>query len=397
VITVTDVNHAPLAVNDAYTTPQDTTLTVSAPGVLENDDDPDGDTLTALLDSGPTSGTLDLAANGGFVYTPTVDFVGVDRFTYIARDGAAGALTDTATVVITVTRGNTPPTISDIEDQFVDLNAIMGPIPFTIEDAETPAEDLILTALSANTDLIPVDHIAFGGAGTDRTITITPTVNMMGMSLITVTVTDDGAPSLSASDAFRLTVDRALIYLPVIVKNYAVGPDLVVTGIVATPNNIQATIQNQGQRPVDLDVLNEFWVDVYIDLKDPNNPPTKVNDIWLDFAHQGFSWGVTSSALPLAPGDTLTLTVGDAYYDPLGEANVTWPLEVGMDVYVHVDSANSATTYGAVFENHEMAGLFYNNITGPVFVTGVFAEQQRIEPPVATISPETFEHLPPRP
>ena len=57
-LTVTHVNHAPVAANDAYSTPQDTALNVSAPGVLGNDSDPDGDALTAVLVGNPSHGTL---------------------------------------------------------------------------------------------------------------------------------------------------------------------------------------------------------------------------------------------------------------------------------------------------------------------------------------------------
>ena len=39
----TPVNDAPVAVNDAYATDEDTALTVAAPGVLGNDTDVDGD------------------------------------------------------------------------------------------------------------------------------------------------------------------------------------------------------------------------------------------------------------------------------------------------------------------------------------------------------------------
>ena len=48
-ITVNAVNDAPVAVDDAYTTNEDTALIVAAPGVLGNDTDVDGDTLTAVL------------------------------------------------------------------------------------------------------------------------------------------------------------------------------------------------------------------------------------------------------------------------------------------------------------------------------------------------------------
>ena len=45
-ITVTAVNDAPVAGADAYSTDEDTPLTVTAPGVLANDTDVDGDDLT---------------------------------------------------------------------------------------------------------------------------------------------------------------------------------------------------------------------------------------------------------------------------------------------------------------------------------------------------------------
>src|SRR5205814_4478457 len=62
-ITVTPVNDPPgtsggIVADDAYTTPEDTRLTVSAPGVLANDTDVDGDPLTAILVNGPAHGTL---------------------------------------------------------------------------------------------------------------------------------------------------------------------------------------------------------------------------------------------------------------------------------------------------------------------------------------------------
>lgn len=52
-------------------------------GVLGNDTDPTQDTLTAVLVSGPSNGTLTLNADGSFVYTPGLGFVpGGDSFTY---------------------------------------------------------------------------------------------------------------------------------------------------------------------------------------------------------------------------------------------------------------------------------------------------------------------------
>lgn len=102
-ITVKEVNLPPVAAGDSYTTAEDTALAVDAPGVLANDSDPDGDTLTAVLVDGPLHGTLTLDPNGGFVYVPVQGFVGSDAFTYEASDGQLSS--DAATVTITVKQG----------------------------------------------------------------------------------------------------------------------------------------------------------------------------------------------------------------------------------------------------------------------------------------------------
>src|SRR6185436_18967808 len=78
-ITVSPVNDAPIAVNNVYTTNEDTPLTVVlANSVLVNDADTEGNTLTAVLDVGPANGTLTLNANGTFTYTPAADYNGSD-------------------------------------------------------------------------------------------------------------------------------------------------------------------------------------------------------------------------------------------------------------------------------------------------------------------------------
>ena len=98
---IIETTYAPAAVDEAYTTAQDTPLTITAPGVLANDSDPDGDALTAALASGPAQGTLTLNPDGSFLYTPAAGFSGKDSFTYHANDGIADS--NIATVTISVT------------------------------------------------------------------------------------------------------------------------------------------------------------------------------------------------------------------------------------------------------------------------------------------------------
>ncbi|MFC1933482.1 Ig-like domain-containing protein, partial [Chloroflexota bacterium] len=90
----------PVAIDDAYTTSEDALLSVVSPGVLGNDVDIDKDSLTAVLVTGSSNGTLTLNADGSFSYMPNPNFNGVDSFTYAANDGQADS--NTATVTITV-------------------------------------------------------------------------------------------------------------------------------------------------------------------------------------------------------------------------------------------------------------------------------------------------------
>src|SRR5207244_1618813 len=99
-ITVTPVNDAPVAVNDAYSTNEDTALTVPAPGVLGNDTDTENNALTAIKVSNPAHGTVTLNADGSFTYTPNANYNGPDSFTYKANDGTADS--NVATVNLTV-------------------------------------------------------------------------------------------------------------------------------------------------------------------------------------------------------------------------------------------------------------------------------------------------------
>jgi PKD repeat protein len=96
------VNAAPVAVNDAYQTPAFQTLQTDASGgVLANDSDPEGASLTATLVDGPSSGILEFRSDGSFTYFPGAAFPGTqDSFTYEVSDGE---LTSEATVVISIT------------------------------------------------------------------------------------------------------------------------------------------------------------------------------------------------------------------------------------------------------------------------------------------------------
>ena len=102
-------NQPPTALDDSYNTPQDTVLTVPAPGVLGNDSDANGDAMTAELRSNPNNGSVSLNADGSFSYTPANGFSGSDSFSYRANDGQDVSNDATVTIsVISVVAGQCP-------------------------------------------------------------------------------------------------------------------------------------------------------------------------------------------------------------------------------------------------------------------------------------------------
>ncbi len=113
------------------------------------------------------------------------------------------------------------PTISAIPNQITSPNTPLGPIFFTVDDTETPASGLMVTASSGNPTLLPNTNIVLAGTGAQRSIALTPATNQMGLANVTVTVSDGVS---SARVVFTLTVHPLLGLLRVDDFNRPDGP-----------------------------------------------------------------------------------------------------------------------------------------------------------------------------
>jgi hypothetical protein len=132
-------------------------------------------------------------------------------------------------------------------------------------------------------------------------------------------------------------------------------PDLVIDQISTNGGRLQVIIKNIGSAAA----TAPFWVDLYLD---PRTPPTRVNQTWNMLGAQGLVWGVSGAALPLAPGATLTLRPGDAFFRP-EYSRWTSAIAPGTPLFAQVDSYDADTSYGATYESHEANGGAYNNIS----------------------------------
>jgi VCBS repeat-containing protein len=190
-ITITPVNDAPVAVNDSYSTAENTTLEVNAPGVLGNDTDVDGDTLTAVWAEDPTHGDLTLNANGSFTYTPDTGYSGTDSFNYKAYDGTTQSAP--ATVTINVSEVNFPPVAN----------------PQSVTTNEDTAKAITLTGTDADGDpltysvVTPPSHGTL--SGTAPNLTYTPVTNYNGSDSFTFKVNDETADSNTATVSITIT------------------------------------------------------------------------------------------------------------------------------------------------------------------------------------------------
>lgn len=100
------------AVRDNYTVDEDDVLTVGADvGVLNNDINPDNETLTVIPVDDVAKGVLVLNTDGSFVYTPDPDYYGSDSFSYKVSNGVIDS--NTVSVQIYVNPVNDPPIAED--------------------------------------------------------------------------------------------------------------------------------------------------------------------------------------------------------------------------------------------------------------------------------------------
>ncbi|MFH4808502.1 tandem-95 repeat protein, partial [Vibrio diabolicus] len=191
-VTVNSVNDAPIALNDATITEEDTSVTIN---VLPNDTDIDGDTLSIESASVPSDQGQVEIIDGKLVFTPTENFNGDAEITYTVTDGS---LTDEATVKVTVNAVNDTPVVeSSIADQ-------------------TLAEDFTPYTIDLNTAFSDVDNVdgelSFSVSGNSNIqvaivngiATFTPTADWNGSETLTFTATDPSGESVSQTVNFTV-------------------------------------------------------------------------------------------------------------------------------------------------------------------------------------------------
>ena len=177
-------------------------------------------------------------SNRTVTITPQAGQQGFTTITITVTDADAGFASTAFVLAVGA------PSISDIPNQSTPTNTTLGPISFTVADAETPAGNLVVSAASGNPTLLADTNIVLGGAGANRTITLTPATNHAGVALVTVTVSDGLS---TASDSFTLTVNPILGLLRTDDFNRPDGPLVQMDGLWLSNGGLGGTNLQQMQ------------------------------------------------------------------------------------------------------------------------------------------------------
>ncbi len=323
-VTVDAVNRPPIAINDGATVTEgsaDNNILV-----LNNDSDPDGDTLTVSTASS-INGTVTINSDGTLNYTPNTDFSGTDTLTYTISDGNGG----TATAIVTV-----------------DVIAVINNPPIAVNDSVAVSEDSsnnIITVLSNDSDPDGDTLTVTTASAVNGTVTInaegaliyTPNTDFSGTDTITYTISDGNGGTATATvtiavtavndppvaeDDFATTEQEVAVIVSVLANDSdADGDALVVTTVSSNFGTVVINADNSitftpndlfvGEAVIDYSIsdgnggVDSAQVHIVIETApEPiNNPPVAVDDV-----------------LTVTNFDVLVISVLDNDFDPDGDA-----------------------------------------------------------------------------
>ncbi|MBF0368285.1 MAG: tandem-95 repeat protein [Magnetococcales bacterium] len=218
--------------------------------VLDNDTDPDGDTLSVTDYTEASFGTVVHHGDGRFTYTPADGFTGSDYFTYTVSDGLGGTATATVTVEASASDNTDPIAVDDS----VSMAAGEGEVTFSVLDNDTdPDGDTLIVTDYTEASFGTVVHHGDGRfiytpengfSGTDR-FTYTVEDGLGGSATATVTI-DIAAETtvLTAEDDAVTTVEDFPLRMDELLENDSGTGELTITGFTQASHGTVINIDN---------------------------------------------------------------------------------------------------------------------------------------------------------
>lgn len=235
-ITINPVNDAPVAMDDTYTTDEDTPLNIISAGVLTNDSDVEGNSITAQVVNSTSNGSLSLNPDGSFNYVPDANFNGSDSFTYVANDGMESSTEATVTIVV-----------NPVNDAPVAEN-------LWLEVDENVEEYICINASDIDNDLLVIGNITTPVFGTTDSIMTDqlcfrykPKQNQTGPDSFQVEICDNDTCIVITVDLEVIPPRDLLIFQALSPNGDARNDEWIIDGITYYPDNQIKIFNRYGQ------------------------------------------------------------------------------------------------------------------------------------------------------
>jgi len=205
------VNDPPVAADDAYVTDEDVALSLPAPGVLANDVDVDGDTLSVVSYDTPAVGELTIASNGAVSYTAPADWSGIATVGYTIADPSGES--SSALLEITVNPVNDAPVVSIGATEAVQYSDQIVPIPVSITDVDSSSVDVALTDVGSglSLELSEASCTAIDQGASCSSSIIGTAIGSAAVYGFTVNATDADGATGGASSTVAVSVEDAAV------------------------------------------------------------------------------------------------------------------------------------------------------------------------------------------
>ncbi|MFC0878393.1 Ig-like domain-containing protein, partial [Saccharicrinis sp. FJH2] len=245
VITVTNVNDVPVAVDTAMTFNEDQTVTFSP---LENDLDIDRSGLSLVSISSVLNATVTIDANGTDLhFTPDLDFSGVVTFDYTMEDGEGDQATATITITLNPVNDN-PGAVDDNVTTDEDVLSIAFDPLLNDYDADNSGLSMVSVGSPVNGTIIPQ------GGGIYK---YQPNLNFNGMDSASYVIQDGEGDQSTGKIYFtvtpvndppvavlenRITQEDTPVNIKVLTNDSDVDGNLSPSGVTITQNPTHGTV-----------------------------------------------------------------------------------------------------------------------------------------------------------
>lgn len=349
--------------------------------------DPNGDSLTYVLQSSPVSGTAAVNSDGSFTYTPNTGFTGPDSFTVLVSDGRGGTAVSTVTINVI----NQPPAAQTQNFTTLQNTALSGQITATDPDGD---------ALTYQLSSLPANGTAV--VNPDGTFTYTPAAGFVGTDSFTILISDGkggtavGTAIVRVEDQAPVAQDLELstnVNTPVAGQIPATDPDGdPLTYTLSVPPANGTVLLNPDGSFTYTPNLNFFGIDNFSVLVSDGKGGTATSNVQV--------------SVPVSPPVTSNVTVNTntnipvsgqvVATDPQGET-LTYTVSSGpANGTVALNSADGTFTYtpNSGFIGTDTFSVLVTNTSG-VFVTSVVTiNVDNLPPVVPNYSVDTIQNTP---